>query len=154
MTAIASRLVNLRPPRIALAFLAGATLLHLLWPADRLYVFSMPALAPIPALVGFGTMMQAWWQFRERENAICPTAETTVLITDGIYRFTRNPMYLGMLLMLFALALFVGTLPYYAVVCANYLIIDIVFVDHEERKLTQLFHEDFERYARKVRRWI
>jgi len=33
---------------------------------------------------------------KERKVAICPTADTDYLITDGIYRLTRNPMYLGM----------------------------------------------------------
>jgi len=49
---------------------------------------------------GFGIMMRAWWLFRQHQTAICPTAETTLLITDDIHAFTRNPMYLGMVLML------------------------------------------------------
>ena len=149
-----NRIVEFRPPRIAFAFLAGATLIHAVWPGDGLHVFSSPLAAAIPGVAGFVIMMQAWWQFRVRDNAICPTEETTVLITDGIYRFTRNPMYLGVLLMLLAVALFVGTLPFFAVVVAWYLVIELCFVAFEERKLSHAFGDEFDAYAKRVRRWL
>jgi protein-S-isoprenylcysteine O-methyltransferase Ste14 len=99
-------------------------------------------------------MMWAWWQFKEHKVAICPTDETDYLITDGVYRLTRNPMYLGMILMLFAIAVFVGTLPFYVAAFLFFTIINWVFCPYEEDKLTRVFRQDYADYRTQVRRWI
>ena len=99
-------------------------------------------------------MMLAWWQFKERKVAICPTASTNYLITDGIYRLTRNPMYLGMVTMLGGVAVFFGTLPFYAVTIVYFILIDRSFCPYEEEKLLATFERDYDAYRSKVRRWV
>ena len=111
-------------------------------------------IAPAVGLTGFGIMMWAWWQFRRSDVAICPTSATATLITDGIYRYTRNPMYLGMLLMMLALALFVGTLPFYLAAVVLFGVLNFVFCDYEEQKLSAAFGAAFRAYSGTVRRWI
>ncbi len=108
---VAIRIIEYRPPRIAISLLVVATAFHLLLPVSWLFDYSADYLSGAMVSAGFAIMMLAWWQFRERKVAICPTANTDHLITDGIYRFTRNPMYLGMLIMLGGVAFFFGTLP-------------------------------------------
>jgi len=76
------------------------------------------------------------------------------LVQSGIYRYTRNPMYLGMLFMLLAFAVKVGN-PF------NFLIL-VFFVWYmtkfqikpEEEALTQIFGEEYSVYCKKVRRWL
>ena len=51
-------------------------------------------------------MMWAWFQFQKAETAVYPTAETATLVTNGAYRICRNPMYLGMLLIVIGIAFF------------------------------------------------
>jgi protein-S-isoprenylcysteine O-methyltransferase Ste14 len=63
-------------------------------------------------------------------------------------------MYLGMMTMLFGLALTLGTLPFYAVAVSFFLIIETTFCPYEEAKLTTAFGESFSRYATRVRRWL
>ena len=99
-------------------------------------------------------MIQAWWQFRQTDVAICPTEKTTELITDGIYRFTRNPMYLGMVMMLTGVAMFVGTLPFYVAAVALFAILNFVFCPYEEEKLSRTFGSRFEQYRGRARRWL
>jgi protein-S-isoprenylcysteine O-methyltransferase Ste14 len=99
-------------------------------------------------------MMMAWWQFKERKVAICPTASTSHLITDGIYRFTRNPMYLGMVTMLGGVAVFFGTLPFYVVTIVYFVLMDRLFCLYEEKKLVATFGRDYASYRSKVRRWL
>ena len=106
------RLIEYRPPRIAMALLTIATVLHMLFPAQSSYHYSSIYLSGLLVSAGFTVMMLAWWQFKERKVAICPTASTNYLITDGIYQLTRNPMYLGMVTMLAGVAVFFGTLPF------------------------------------------
>lgn len=99
-------------------------------------------------------MMLAWWQFKERKVAICPTASTDHLITDGIYRITRNPMYLGIVTMLGGVAVFFGTLPFYAVTIVFFVAMDRGFCPYEEDKLVVVFGDDYVSYNSKVRRWL
>ena len=99
-------------------------------------------------------MIIAWWQFKERSVAICPTATTDRLVTDGIYRFTRNPMYLGIALMLGGTAAWFGTLPFYAAALGFLVIMDRWFRRYEEDKLFAAFGREYAEYKSKVRPWI
>ena len=60
---------------------------------------------------GFGVMMWAWWQFRQRGNPICPTEGAHEVISAGPYRVTRNPMYLGILAILSGASLIMRSIP-------------------------------------------
>ena len=99
-------------------------------------------------------MVFAWWQFKKRAVAICPTDTTEHLITDGVYRFTRNPMYLGIVLMLCGAAALLGTLPFYAAALGFFVLIDRLFRRYEEEKLAAAFGREFIEYKSKVRPWI
>jgi protein-S-isoprenylcysteine O-methyltransferase Ste14 len=67
---------------------------------------------------------------------------------------TRNPMYLGMLIMLAGVAFFFGTLPFSAATAVYFVIIDRWFCRFEEEKLIAAFGRDYEEYRSGVRRWI
>jgi protein-S-isoprenylcysteine O-methyltransferase Ste14 len=137
-----------------MALLTIATVLHVLFSAQSSYHYSSIYLSGALVSAGFTVMMLAWWQFKVREVAICPTASTAHLITDGIYRFTRNPMYLGMVTMLGGVAAFLGTLPFYAVTIVYFFLIDRWFCPYEEEKLVATFGRDYDSYRSNVRRWI
>ena len=148
------RILQYRPPRIAMTLLAAASILQLALPD------TWPAIAAIPlgggalGVLGFGIMLRAWWLFRAHQTAICPTAVTTMLITGDVYRLTRNPMYLGVVLMLLGVALSTGGLPFYIAALTFFLIIDFSFCPYEEGKLEQGFGNAFTAYRERVRRWL
>lgn len=146
--------LDYRPPRIAMAMLTVATALHLLLPWQHSYPFPVIVFPVLLISAGFTIMMVAWWQFRQRQVAIYPTATTDYLITDGIYRFTRNPMYLGMIAMLLGVALILGTLPFYGVAILYFVVINQWFCPYEEKKLAKAFGPVFDHYKSSVRRWI
>ena len=148
------RLIHFRPPRIAMTLLAAAAVAQLIVPASWTQRFAPASVAAAVAAAGFAVMMIAWFQFRTHEVAICPTERTTFLITDGIYRYTRNPMYLGMVAMLAGVAMYFGTIPFYAATIAYFLLLDRLFCRYEEDKLLAGFGTEFERYRSRVRRWI
>ena len=82
------RMLTYKPPRIALALLATAAALQLMAPTALAWPqlpVSLPGGAAV-ATIGFLIMLRAWWLFRVREIAICPTASTTALITNDVYR--------------------------------------------------------------------
>ena len=99
-------------------------------------------------------MLRAWWLFRREATAICPTATTTALVTDDVFRLTRNPMYLGIVLMLLGVAFASGGVAFYVAALAFFLIIDSVFCPFEEQKLRRAFGEEYASYATRVRRWL
>lgn len=148
------RMLSRKPPRIAMSLLLTATVLQLALPAIWPSVPALPASGVIMAVLGFGIMLRAWWLFRRRATAICPTATTTSLITDDVYRLTRNPMYLGIALMLLGVAVATGSVPCYLASLAFFLIIDYVFCAFEEQKLARAFGAEFVRYKNVVRRWL
>jgi protein-S-isoprenylcysteine O-methyltransferase Ste14 len=149
-----TKMLEYKPPRIAMTLLAVAALIHfslpITWP-------SLPSLfipGGVLAALGFGVMLRAWWLFQQHQTAICPTAETTSFITDDIYALTRNPMYLGMVLILLGVALYAGSWPFYAVALIYALILNHVFCRYEERELRAQYGDEYSAYAARVRRWL
>lgn len=148
------RMLRYKPPRIAMALLVFATALQLLIPVAWTTVPGSLAGGVLLAALGFGIMLRAWWLFREYQTAICPTAETTSLLTHDVYALTRNPMYLGIVLMLLGLAITAGWVLLYAAALAFFLIVDYVFCPYEEARLGRKFGNAFSRYRERVRRWL
>lgn len=83
-----------------------------------------------------------------------PFSKTTALVVTGPYRFTRNPMYLGMLLVLLGIALWLGTLVPLLVVPLLALALQKGFVEKEERLLEEQFGDEYRAFRARVRRWI
>ena len=148
------RILQYRPPRIAMTLLAAASILQLALPNTGPAIVAVPLGGGAIGVLGFGIMLRAWWLFRAHQTAICPTAETTTLITSDVYRLTRNPMYLGVVLMLLGVALGTGGLPFYVATLAFFLIINFAFCPFEEGKLEQGFGAAFVAYRERVRRWL
>lgn len=153
-THLCPRILDYRPPRIAMTLLMAATGLQLSVPAVWARLTPFPVLAAAVAISGFLLMTRAWWLFKVKETAICPTARTTTLITTDIYRWTRNPMYLGIVFMLLGIGLSTGSVFHYLASMTFFAIIDYSFCPYEENKLRVAFGDDFTRYANKVRRWL
>lgn len=145
-------LIYLRPPRIAMGLLAGAVVVHLAVPLTLLPSSMMAGVGA--GLAGFLVMLRGWWLFKKLETAICPTAETAVLITHDVYALTRNPMYLGMILMLLGCAICTGSLPFYGVTAIYFLLINQVFCPYEERDLLDGYGVEYAEYKSRVRRWL
>lgn len=154
MTLLMKKVVSFRPPRIAMLLLALATAYHWLAPEMDKQIFAYPLLGSLIITGGFSIMMLGWWMFKIYNIAICPTAKTIRLVTSGIYRITRNPMYLGVIIMISGLALIMGVLSYYIVIPVYFLIIDQAFCPYEEKKLLSGFKADYEIYSQQVPRWL
>ena len=73
---------------------------------------------------------------------------------SGPYRFTRNPMYLGMTTALTGVAILLGTLTPFLLIPLFAAWIDFRFISREETMLVGTFGEEYERFRREVRRWI
>jgi protein-S-isoprenylcysteine O-methyltransferase Ste14 len=120
----------------------GPSLLRLPWPGAAL------------AAAGFGVMLWGVRTFAAAKTTIKPYEKSRVVVTGGPYRFTRNPMYLGMVAMLGGLALALGTPGPWAALVAHAATLQWRFIRNEERALTAALGEPYQRYRRTVRRWL
>jgi protein-S-isoprenylcysteine O-methyltransferase Ste14 len=95
-------------------------------------------------------------EFRRARTTVNPTKPETAssMVRSGIYRHTRNPMYLGMLLALAAWAVWLASLVAFAVLPAFVLYLNRWQIEPEERVLAGLFAGEFAAYRRSVRRWL
>lgn len=145
------RIVDLRPPRIAMSLFAAAAAVHLVFPLALLppsWILGTPV-----GTAGLALMLRAWWLFRVAGTPIRPTDDARILLTDDVYGLTRNPMYLGMVLIMLAFAIAFGTAPFYAAAASMFAILNFVFCPFEEDRLRAAF-AGFDAYASRVRRWI
>jgi protein-S-isoprenylcysteine O-methyltransferase Ste14 len=93
--------------------------------------------------------------FWREKTEIQPTSETNkALIIRGTYRLTRNPMYLGLVLISAGIAFLVGSLPMFAVPFLVFATTNWVHIPFEEAKMRRQFGERYDRYTRQTRRWI
>ncbi len=105
-------------------------------------------------LLGLLLMAHTGGMFRLADNDLKPFAGVNRLLTGGPYRFSRNPMYFGMALVLLGTAVTVGALSALFVAPLFVLIVHYRFVRHEEAMLRERFGEQYENYCRIVRRWF
>jgi protein-S-isoprenylcysteine O-methyltransferase Ste14 len=145
-------LIKIPPPVYALLTLA------LCKGVDRLLPLPVdvaaPVLGTVIALLGMALVFWAWWHFFKHKTTPIPTGEPSALVGGGPYRFTRNPMYLGLLIILASVALVTGSPFYFLSPAGFYLIVDRLFVPYEESKLERLFGIEFVNFKRDVKRWV
>ena len=101
------------------------------------------------ALAGVSAFRRA----RTTVNPMHPDTSST-LVTSGIYRYTRNPMYLGFLLILAGYGVWLANLPALLWLIGYVLYLTRFQIIPEERWLSQKFGADFQYYRERVRRWF
>lgn len=96
------------------------------------------------------------WQFHRHQASIDPQqlTKTTTLVTSGIFRITRNPMYLSLLFLVMAWALWLGNGLAWIGVPAFVLLMNRFQISREEIYLEKKFGEVYRQYKLEVRRWI
>ena len=105
-------------------------------------------------LLGLVLLVFAGGLFKQADTDMVPFKNVSALVTTGVYRFTRNPMYLGMALILLGCAVIVGVATAFIVPVVFMLIIQYRFILPEEQMLLELFPEAYPAYCSQVRRWI
>ncbi|NOY43687.1 MAG: isoprenylcysteine carboxylmethyltransferase family protein [Planctomycetes bacterium] len=93
-------------------------------------------------------------EFRRRKTTIIPFRESSSLLTGGLYRFSRNPIYLSMAVLLIGVAIATGSASPWLVPPLFMWIITTRFIQHEEAMLTATFGDAYRAYCNRVRRWV
>lgn len=104
------------------------------------------------AAAGLGAA--ALGRFRRAGTAVEPWRPSTALVTDGVYRFTRNPIYLAMALLYVASALAMDSAVALVLLPPLLALVQIGVISREERYLERKFGDEYRRYRSSVRRWM
>lgn len=114
------------------------------------------ALALGLTVIGLSSGIVGITQFKKAQTTPNPQAleKVSSLVTSGIYSYSRNPMYLGLVLMLLAWGLYLSHLLAFLLVPGFILYITRFQIQPEERMMSQKFGKSYQAYLSKVRRWI
>ena len=93
--------------------------------------------------------------FRREGTQVSSTSETNnKLVTSGPFRFTRNPMYLGLVVLSLGVAVAAGAILMFVAPLLVFATANWVHIPFEEAKMRRQFGEAFDDYVRRVRRWL
>jgi protein-S-isoprenylcysteine O-methyltransferase Ste14 len=148
--------VKIPPPAVAAAVAVA------MWGTSRLApLLQVPsalrlAAAAAIALVGIGFSAAGVLAFRRARTTVNPTTpeKATSLVSSGVYRITRNPMYVGLSCVLVAWAVFLSSAWALLGPTAFVLYIGRFQIAPEERALAKLFGSEYAAYQARVRRWL
>ncbi len=139
------------PPVILLASIVLQIILLFSFPIS---VDMSSLLGLILILSGISLVFVSFRFMRKMKTTFIPDGTPEVLISSGPFKFSRNPIYLGMLTVLVGVAFLMSSLSAIIIAFVFGIIINFTWIAHEEKKLHELFSEDWKNYSSKVRRWI
>ena len=107
-------------------------------------------------LIGFGFLLafNSISEFLKAKTGVVPFSESTTLITEGFYKYTRNPMYVGMNSFLLGLLIILNNPLNFIFLIVFFFIVRNMFVIKEEVQMEETFGEEYLIYKDKVRRWL
>ncbi len=140
------------PPTIAKICLVAFGAVGLL--GDRVINYPVSFIGIPCILAGVYLNWNAAKTFRQNGINILPNSKTIALTRSGVFRYSRNPMYLGIFLALLGVGFLIGSITSIAGALVFAIVMQYTWIPYEERKLKQSFGVEFEQYCRTVRRWV
>ena len=147
-------MTKILPPTYFFAAIILALAAHFLFPLAVIIPDGWRFAGILPITAGIILNIVADRQFKERGTEVKPFKRSSALVTDGVFRWSRNPMYLGMVLIVAGAALIEGTLSPWIATVALAVLLDRVFIVREEAMLEETFGAAFRQYRSRVRRWL
>jgi protein-S-isoprenylcysteine O-methyltransferase Ste14 len=142
------------PPILALLLLIVSAVLMAIIPLAPLPIPEARAIGIFLLLVGFITGFSGFSAFRKAGTSVRPGDEPAKLVLNGPFRITRNPMYLGLELVLIGAFFLAKSLFFLIPPIVFFLLINFVQIPFEEKLMTEHFGETYRGYRRRVRRWL
>ncbi|UCC71930.1 MAG: isoprenylcysteine carboxylmethyltransferase family protein [Gemmatimonadota bacterium] len=142
------------PPTYVFLALLVMVGLHFLMPVATVIAWPWRLVGIGPLVTGVIINVIADRAFQKAGTTVKPFQQSSALITSGVYRFSRHPMYLGIVLTIVGIACLMGSLAPFAVIPFLALLLDRRFIRIEERMLEERFDEAWLQYKARVRRWI
>lgn len=142
------------PPSLFLIFAGAMIAIGWIIPLKAFPIFTLQLSGSILILLGLLMSYAAIRRFSKLKIKSKVYNKPRVLFTDGLFRFSRNPIYLGFTVALLGLAVVVGSLSAIILWVLFIVLADKWYISYEEKKLKDKFGEDYIIYKRQVPRWI
>jgi protein-S-isoprenylcysteine O-methyltransferase Ste14 len=142
------------PPFLALGLILLAGIAAIALPSLPISIPHHALIGLVVLAIGVGTAVAGFSTFKRSRTPVRPGAEPLQLVTTGPYRFTRNPMYLGLLCFLVSVFFFTQSLYFLAPPVVFFLAINFWQIPFEEKLLVDRFGEPYRAYCGRVRRWL
>ena len=148
--------LKIPPPAIALAVAVSMWVARRYAPSLELAIPWRQAFAVTLAVIGIALALAGVFAFRRAKTTVNPLKPETssTVVSTGIYGFTRNPMYLGMLMVLVGWAFFLANAVSFSLLPLFALYMNRFQIGPEERVLSGHFGREYGNYMQSVRRWL
>ena len=143
------------PPPILAALMIGLIYLSTLL-FEPISFDYQGALSVFLVIIGLACALPSFRLFSRHKTTISPFTPyaTAVLLTEGMYSYSRNPMYFGLLLLIMSATIWFGSWVGILISLIFIFLLYILQIIPEEDALLEIFGEEYNQYKRKVRRWI
>ena len=148
------KIKSVLPPTYLFTALVAMLMVHFVFPTEIIINYPWSLFGCGPLAMGIILNLIADAAFKKHNTTVKPFDESAALITTGVFRISRHPMYLGMVLILLGIAILMGSLMPFFVVIVFATLMEVVFIKTEERMLEQKFGSVWLEYKKKVRRWL
>jgi len=142
------------PPLLFVGMFAVAMLLRFLFPTPVLPTLTAIGIGLVVMLVGLPVLLLAFRQMIRNKTTINPRGATTRIVSDGLYAYTRNPMYLALTLLYTGGCIMVNAWWGLLLLIPLLIMVQKGIIEREELYLTRKFGDEYLRYKGRVRQWL
>lgn len=144
----------IKPPHIAITLLILSWLLNYSYPQFRFIHGNFWYIGVLIFIAGLSMTFYSFYLFKKNKTPILPGQKPTFMVIEGMYKVTRNPMYLGVTTALLGVSVYIGNFLALFSPLIFFLVMNFVYIPFEERLLAKLFGNKYLDYKKRVRRWI
>ncbi len=143
------------PPALFAGTLALGLLLHFIFPINYFLPRSLSIVSGVVLLVGAALIaISAFRAMRRAQTAVNPSLPTTAIVSNGAFGFSRNPLYLSLIMLYVGIALLFNALWALLLLLLLVAVVQNGVIKREEHYLEQKFGDEYLRYKASVRRWV
>lgn len=142
------------PPRYFFIAIVLIFLVHFIIPVVKFIPYPWNLIGIILIIIGSFLNLVADKKFKDLNTTVKPYENSAALITDSVFGLTRHPMYLGMVLILLGISMFLGSLTPFLITGVFVVLMEIIFIRVEEDMLEEQFGTEYLEYKQRVRKWI
>jgi protein-S-isoprenylcysteine O-methyltransferase Ste14 len=142
------------PPVWFLLSIMSMTGLHFWLPIKQLLFPPLTYLGMIAIALGIVMILFCAYLFRQKNTTIKPYQESSYLVREGLFHYSRNPIYLAMIIALIGVWIVLGSFTPLLIIPIFTVLIQEMFVKEEEKILEEKFGEEYQAYKTLVRRWV
>ena len=142
------------PPTWLLLCIVLMFVLHFFMPLKTVIPSPYKYLGAVFIVLGIWINLSADGLFKRHDTTVKPFEKSTSLVIKGPFKFSRNPMYLGFVIILLGMSIMLGSVSSFSGPVILFIVMDRCFITAEEKMLAEEFGSEFEEYKKQVRRWI